>query len=188
MHGNQEIEWFTGHTPPEMERVFGYRGTERWVAFFWGKRIVTASNCYGFDGSVFNPVHHFAWDAFFSHALIRAVTHGGRNGLGARRFEFGDDRRPSEHWLMLDRGARILFSARKQIALNHLKNANTRIATDPSDFGKSCGAHRVVPHPAAQHGTLHKINEMVHWLDLRWETVSQARIGASGPWESATVH
>jgi len=178
MNANHSIELFTENTPPNLERVFGYRGTRQWVTFFWGKKIDNHIMCYGFDGIAFNPVSHLAWDSFFSHELIVAMNHKRDNGNSIKRFEFGDEYLTSDHWLLLDRWERLLYAARKDRVLGHLKTANdfeysrhSCVNADPSYTGPDD-----IDLPD-RYGSLEMVSDMLEWLDKR-----KARMVREGRW------
>ena len=62
--GTRQMELLTIHTPPNLERLLGYQLFNRWVAFFWGKKLDAHGFGYVFDGEVFSPINEMAWDTF----------------------------------------------------------------------------------------------------------------------------
>jgi hypothetical protein len=167
MHGNNEIELFAEHIPPNLEWLFGYQGSKRWVAFFWGAMVDRRASGYCFDGDVFNPLNTYAWDTFFSHSLIVAMNHKRIKGHAIKRFDFGDMLHTSRHYLLLDRLERLLHAAHKPIALEYLTREQVTNrghlppdSHNPSIFRESVG--QASPSPT---GALQKIAEMIAWLD-----------------------
>ncbi|RJQ74631.1 MAG: hypothetical protein C4519_16670 [Desulfobacteraceae bacterium] len=170
MREEHPIELFTEHTPPGLERIFGYRESRRWVAFFWGKKIDDIMLCYGFDGNTFNPLNQMAWDAFFNHTLIVAMNHKRENGGTQRRFEFGNEHLPSKYWLLLDRWERLLYAAEKEKALYYLKTANDLASGKHSGFEfDPLSMESDKFDYLRKNGALQMIGDMVQWLDKRKE-------------------
>jgi hypothetical protein len=176
MEINHDIKLFSDHTPPSLERAFGYRGSRRWVAFFWGKKIGDYKLCYGFDGKSFNPVNPAAWDAFFGHALTVAMNHERENGHARKRFEFGDEHLTSDYWLLLNRRERKLYAARKDSALHYLRSVNDSTFEGQIGFGLDLfvSTEWDMPDEPIKNGALQMIDDMVRWLDKRKEELIRA--------------
>lgn len=157
------MELFTKFTPPNLERLFGYRQSNRWVAFFWGKKFDTHGLGYVFDGKVFSPINQLAWDTFFSHPLMVTMNHQRIDGHAVKRFEFGDMQQPSKHWLLLDCQERRLYAASRDSAMEHFSSEKLSAAGShplPS-FIKRAAAHA----SQTSKGALQMIMEMTAWLD-----------------------
>jgi hypothetical protein len=170
MPENNGIELFTEHTPPNLEQLFGYQYSRRWVVFFWGKLVARQAAGYCFDGEIFNPLNALAWDTFLGHPLMVAMNHKRINGHTVKRFEFGDALQTSKDCLLLDRRQRRLYAAQKPRALEHLKtelesaevgNSHSDSVRPPS-FLESNG--RISSAPTC---SLEMIAEMTTWLDNR---------------------
>lgn len=176
MPENCELELFTEHAPPDLERLFGYQGSNQWVAFFWGKLVNGHAAGFCFDGKVFSPLNALAWDTFLSHPLMVAMNHKRINGHTVKRFDFGDENHTSEDCLLLDRRQRHLHAAQKPCAMEHLKAATQSETRDDGDsdpflppvFIKSNG--RISSAPA---NSLQAISEMTAWLDDRMALLEQ---------------
>jgi hypothetical protein len=173
--GTRQMELFTNHTPPHLERLLGYRQSNCWVAFFWGKKFDAHGFGYVFDGEVFSPINEMAWDTFFSHPLIVAMNHRRINGHAVKRFEFGDAHQPSKHWLLLDCSERRLYAASRESAM--VQFGSTKPSAPglhpPHSFGRTAAGH------ASQNskGALQMIVEMTAWLEKR-----KADLEQSGQW------
>ncbi len=170
MQANTGIELFTEHTPPDLERLFGYQHSKRWVTFFWGKLINQRASGYCFDGEFFNPLNALAWDTFFGHPLVVAMNYKRINGHAVKRFDFGDMLQSSRHFLLLDRQKRLLHAAHKTCALQYL-SMETRSTNEgralsgflsPDISSKSAG--QAAPFSK---GALQMIADMTAWLDER---------------------
>lgn len=170
MQVNHRMELFSEHTPPELELLFGYQCSKRWVAFFWGKLVNYRASGYCFDGETFSPLNALAWDTFFCHPLVVAMNHKRIKGFAVRRFDFGDMHQTSRHFLLLDRQQRRLHAAKKSCALEHLQMEMQSANRDdaPPDFHPPANLKepegRVSP---ISKGALQMIAEMTAWLDNR---------------------
>ncbi len=164
------MELFSEHTPPNIERLFGYQHSNRWVAFFWGKIINHRACGYCFDGEIFNPLNALAWDTFFGHPLVVAMNYERIKGHAVKRFDFGDMLQTSRHFLLLDRQKRRLHAAQKPFAMEHLKMeiVSTNREDPRTDLNSpriSCRSGGLVS-PAST-GALQMIADMTAWLDHR---------------------
>ena len=170
MQVNSGLEFFSEHTPPDLEQLFGYQCSKRWVAFFWGKLINHRASGYCFDGDRFSPLNALAWDTFFGHPLVVAMNHKRIKGYAVKRFNFGDMLQASRHFLLLDRQQRHLYAAQKSCALEHLKMGmrSTNKTDAPSNFRTPPFLKepelRVLP---TSKGSLQMIEDMSAWLDSR---------------------
>lgn len=167
---NNGMEFFSEHTPPELELLFGYQCSKRWVAFFWGKLVNYRASGYCFDGETFSPLNALAWDTFFGHPLIVAMNHKRIKGYAVKRFDFGDMLQTSRHFLLLDRQQRRLHAARKSCALEHLKK-ETR-STDRAGAPSNSRLPNIFKElngqvPSTSRGSLQMIADMTAWLDSR---------------------
>jgi hypothetical protein len=177
---NGGIEMFTEHTPPNLERLFGYQRSRRWVAFFWGELVNRQAVGYCFDGKKFSPLNALAWDTFFGHSLMVAMNHTRVKGATVKRFEFGDSLHTSKDCLLLDRRQRHLHAAQKVCALEHLKaeiqaSKNADEHSDPflpPAFLKTNGELS-----SAQACSLQMVADMTAWLDDR-----MALLEKTGQW------
>jgi hypothetical protein len=163
--GTRQMELFTHHTPPNLERLFGYQQSNRWVAFFWGKKFDANGFGYVFDGEVFSPINEMAWDTFFSHPLIVAMNHRRIDGHAVKRFEFGDAHQSSKHWLLMDCSERRLYAGSRDSALVQF-NA-TRPSVDGPHPPPSFAGTAAVQASQDSKGALQVIMEMTAWLDKR---------------------
>ena len=161
------MEFFSEHTPPDLELLFGYQCSKRWVAFFWGKLVNHRASGYCFDGQVFFPLNALAWDTFFGHPLVVAMNHRRVKGYAVKRFDFGDMLQTSRHFLLLDRQQRRLHAAQKSWALEHLQME--MLSTDRTN-----APYGVHPPPIMKgrlsplsKGSLQMIADMTAWLDSR---------------------
>jgi hypothetical protein len=163
---NEAIKLFTEHAPPNLEQLFGYQSSKRWVAFYWGKLVARQAAGYCFDGEIFNPLNALAWDTFLGHPLIVAMNHRRIKGRTVKRFEFGDALQTSKECLLLDRLQRHLYAAEKPCVLEHLRSGQQAAETvfshadpfHPPSFLNSNGG------PTC---SLRMIQEMTVWLDNR---------------------
>jgi hypothetical protein len=170
MQVNNRIELFSEHTPPDIEQLFGYQHSKRWVAFFWGNLVNSRASGYCFDGEIFFPLNALAWDTFFGHPLVVAMNHERIKGYAVRRFEFGDMLQSSRDFLLLDRQQRRLHAAKKSCALKHLQmemlSPNREDSPPyfrfPTNSGES--KRRVL---LKSKGALQMIADMTAWLDSR---------------------
>ncbi len=174
-----QMEPFTNHTPPNLERLLGYQQSNRWVGFFWGKKFAAHGFGYVFDGEVFSPINEMAWDTFFSHPLIVAMNHQRIDGYAVQRFEFGDAHQPSRHWLLMDCSERRLYAASRESAMVQFSFTKPSVAgpdPPPSIEGTAAGY-------ASQNskGALQLIMEMTAWLDKR-----KADLEQNGQWPILT--
>lgn len=163
------MDLFTEHTPPDLEALFGYRYSNRWVAFFWGRKIGVQIYGYVFDGKAFSPINQLAWDTFFSHPLIVAMNYQRINGCAVKRYEFGDEHQPSEHWLVIDRQERLLYAASRACARDHLRAEKSTVAGQPNNFISNPSFKEKPDGQTASDskGALEMIAEMTAWLDRR---------------------
>lgn len=175
MPENCEIELFTEDTPPNLERLFGYQGSKRWVAFFWGKLVNRHAAGFCFDGKIFSPLNALAWDTFFSHPLMVAMNHKRIKGHTVKRFDFGDAHHTSKECLLLDRRQRYLHAAQKPCAMEHLraeiqstKREKTSDTFFPPGFLKTNGEIS-----SAATSSLQMVAEMAAWLDDRMALLEQ---------------
>jgi hypothetical protein len=169
--GVRQMELFTKLTPTNLERLFGYHQSSRWVAFFWGKKIGAYGYGYVFDGQAFTPINQMAWDTFFSHPLIIAMNHKRINGHAVKRFEFGDAQQPSKHWLLLDRLERRLYAASRDRAMEQFRSTKPSAAgpyPSPSVIETAAGHASQISK-----GALQMIIEMTSWLDKRKADMEQ---------------
>jgi hypothetical protein len=164
------MELFSEHTPPDLEQLFGYQCSKKWVAFFWGKLINRRASGYCFDGKAFYPLNAMAWDTFFGHPLVVAMNHKRIKGYAVRRFDFGDMLQTSKHFLLLDRQQRHLYAAKKSCALEHLQleMRTTNRGGTPPDLRQPSNLkepkRRISP---VLKGALQMIADMTAWLDNR---------------------
>jgi hypothetical protein len=159
------MELFTEHAPPHLDSLFGYRNSNRWVGFFWGRKIGRQIHGYVFDGKEFSPINRLAWDTFFSHPLIVAMNYQRINGCAVKKFEFGDEHQPSKHWLVLDRQESRLYAASKASARSHLRAEKSSAVEQRSNFTDNPSRYgQTVPGSG---GALEMIAEMTAWLDRR---------------------
>jgi hypothetical protein len=162
------MELFTEHMPPNLDGLFGYRHSNRWVGFFWGREIGGHIYGYVFDGKAFDPLNQMAWDTFFSHPLIVAVNHRRIDGHAAKKFEFGDAHQTSEHWLMLDRRENLLYAAPKTLARRHLRAEKSSATVSRSKFTIDLSLIEKHGQPATgSKSALKMITDMTAWLDRR---------------------
>lgn len=169
--GDCQMELFTKLTPPDLERLFGYQQSSRWVAFYWGKKFGAYGYGYVFDGKVFFPINQMAWDSFFSHPLMVAMNHHRINGHAVKRFEFGDALQPSRHWLLLDRRERRLYAADREKAMVQLRSASPSVDgphPPPDSIGTPTGYAS-----QTSSGALQMIMDMTAWLDKRKTDLEQ---------------
>ena len=169
--GTRQMELLTIHTPPNLERLLGYQLFNRWVAFFWGKKLDAHGFGYVFDGEVFSPINEMAWDTFFSHPLMVAMNHQRIDGHAVKRFEFGDAHQPSKHWLLMDCSERRLYAVSRDGAMVQFSSTKPSVAgtyLPPSFEGPAAGY-------ASQNskGALQMIMEMTAWLDMRKADLEQ---------------
>lgn len=170
MQENSGIELFSEHTPPDLEQLFGYQYSKRWVAFFWGKIVNHRASGYCFDGETFNPLNALAWDTFFGHPLVVAMNHKRIKGYAVKRFDFGDMLQTSKHFLLLDRHQRRLHAAQKACAFEHLKKE--MLSTNRGDILANFCPPRMLREPERRvrptsKGALQMIADMTAWLDNR---------------------
>ena len=173
------MELFTEHTPPDIEGLFGYRNSNRWVGFFWGRKIGGHNHGYVFDGKVFSPLNQLAWDTFFSHPLILAMNYRRIDGCAVKKFEFGDEHQLSRHWLVLDRQENRLYAASKACARSHLRTEKSSTIGQRSNFADNLTRrenHYGQTAPPLK-GALEMIAEMTAWLDHR-----KAFLQRNGQW------
>jgi hypothetical protein len=170
MQVNNGMEIFSEHTPPDLEQLFGYQCSKRWVAFFWGKLINQRASGYCFDGEIFTPLNALAWDTFFGHPLVVAMNHKRIGGYAVRRFDFGDMLQTSRHFLLLDRQQRRLHAAEKSCALEHLQveMQSANMDSTPPDFHPPPNLWEPQGRGSAiSKGALQTIADMIAWLDHR---------------------
>lgn len=173
------MELFTEHTPPNLDGLFGYRNSNRWVAFFWGRKIGGQIHGYVFDGKMFSPLNQLAWDTFFNHPLIVAMNYHRINGSAAKKFEFGDEHQPSQHWLVLDRRESRLYAASRTCARSHLRTEKASATEQRSNFADNPSFIEKLYGQTAtgSKGALEMIAEMTAWLDHR-----KAYLQQNGQW------
>jgi hypothetical protein len=171
----RQMELFTIHTPPNLERLLGYQQSKCWVGFFWGKKFDACGFGYVFDGEVFSPINEMAWDTFFSHPLIVAMNHQRIDGRAVKRFEFGDAHQSSQHWLLMDCSERRLYAASREDAMAQFGSTKSTVAGQqpPPSYEKT------IAGSGSQNakGALQIILEMTAWLDKR-----KAALEQSGRW------
>jgi hypothetical protein len=165
------MKLFTNHTPPDLERLLGYRQSNCWVAFFWGKKFDTHGIGYVFDGEVFAPINEMAWDTFFSHPLIVAMNHRRIDGHAVKRFEFGDAHQPSKHWLLMDCSERRLYAASREGAMAQFGSTKSTVAglQPPPSYETTVAGYE----SQNTNGALQMIMEMTAWLDRRKADMEQ---------------
>lgn len=170
MQAKNGLDLFSEHTPPNLERLFGYQRANRWVAFFWGKLVHHRALGYCFDGEIFNPLNALAWDTFFGHPLVVAMNHTRIKGHAVKRFDFGDALQTSRHFLLLDRQQRHLHAAQKPYVFEHLQiEIQSSIGRHPPAYLRhpSIAWESKLQVSLASKGALQMIADMTAWLDDR---------------------
>ena len=170
MQAKNGLELFSEHTPPNLERLFGYHSSKRWVTFFWGTIINHRASGYCFDGETFYPLNALAWDTFFGHPLVVAMNHKRIKGHAVKRFDFGDLHQTSRHFLLLDRRQRCMHAAQKPDVLEHIQmemQSLNRRHTPPNLSQPPIPWESVGQVSPASKGALQMIADMTSWLDDR---------------------
>ena len=176
---NFTMELFFDTAPPRLSRLLGYRGSWRWVAFYWNSK--SKGPCFPryFDGRAHGPVNQAAWDAFFNHRLIWAYNHRREDGHAIKRFEFGGERASASHWLLLDRQERHLYAGPEAEIVKFINIFMDQIPTeeDAKTGKESQPENNAGQHNAKAHGAISQIADMTAWLDERL-----AKLAKAGKW------
>jgi hypothetical protein len=175
MMQNFTLELFLETAPPRFSRLLGYRGSWRWVAFYWNS--MSKGSCFPrhFDGHAYGPVNQAAWDAFFDHRLILAFNHRREDGYAIKRFEFGGERTSASHWLLLDRQERRLYagSEAEVVKFIHIfmdqRPARKEVKRVQEPQQEEAGRRNENPQ-----GAIRQIIEMTAWLDERLAMLEKA--------------
>ena len=179
MMQNFAIELFLDIAPPNMARMFGYKGSWRWLAFYWSS--VPEGGCIPrhFDGHSYGAADIYAWDAFFNHRLILAHNHRREDGHAIKRFDFGNEYTVATHWLLLDRFNRRLYAGPEvEVAqfVNIFMEQKSSLNEDHSRQSSNlAGKGRDASTDSRSDRT--DISQMTAWLDERL-----AMIEKSGKW------
>jgi hypothetical protein len=176
---NFKLEPFFEPAPPRMSRLFGYKGSYRWIAFYWNGHGKGPRFPWHFDGHTVGAVNRSVWEAFMNHRLVLAYNYHRKDGYATMRFQFGSDRFNASHWLLLDRQGRSLYAAPESEA--------ARFITRFRDQRPAGGAQRCTETAleaqsrkavaSRQDGVMKGISDMVSWLDRRVDILA-----TSGKW------
>lgn len=150
--------------PPNLERVVGYRGNCRYVAFYWipgGDEIIYNDGCCSGTGDA------FGWLAFAQHDIIRPFL---------RDVDYGSSDEDAEEWLVLDRTERNFKhgqpkAAQLFLAKQHPEPSNEVVYLSEEDLDRLRDefeeATRITSVQAFQLtlSALHEKSIMLRWLD-----------------------
>lgn len=176
---NLKLEPFFEPAPPKLSRLFGYRGSCRWVAFYWNGGGKGPCFPWHFDGNATGPVNRSAWEAFINHRLVLAHNYRREDGYAIKRFEFGSDRFAASHWLLLDRQERSLFAGPESEVAKFITTCMEQLPAKGAEGGSEA-ALRDESHDRIatdQDGAMKGISDMVGWLDRRVSILEK-----SGKW------
>ncbi len=176
---NFTLEPFLEPVPPHLSRLFGYKGAWRWVAFYWNKAEKGPRFPVHFDGHATGPVNLTAWEAFFNHRLVLAYNHRREDGYAIKRFEFGGERSPANHWLLLDRQKRCLYAGPESEVAKFVSIFMDQLP----DHGSAENGDRSEKEPSSRkkkfdhQESVESLSDMIKWLDHR-----VAALESSGRW------
>lgn len=97
--------------PPDLERVLGYEGDQRFVAFYWtpcGDEFRQNDGANDLDG------RWYAWQAYSHHGHVWAALYGLNPDDWFERgqqFDYGSSEEHARHMFVLDREQRIAYAA-----------------------------------------------------------------------------
>jgi hypothetical protein len=166
---NFELESFFDPAPPKLSRLFGYRGSWRWVAFYWNRGGKGPCFPWHFDGHATGPVNRSAWEAFINHRLVLAHNYHREDGFAIKRFEFGSDRFAASHWLLLDRQERCLLAGPEFEVAKFITVCMDQRPAKGGGGSAETALRDESPDPIAtdHDGAMKGIADMVDWLDRR---------------------
>lgn len=120
--------------PYPLETALAYSGTSRWLGLYWEREL--NQFCYS-DGQSIGTGNNLAWQLFRTHPQV---------SCSLAPYQFGDNDRPTEHYLLLNRETRKLYVGEGAIVEAYLQqpqilallaalDANSAIPAVPKDDG-----------------------------------------------------
>lgn len=98
--------------PPMIERLLGYRGSCRFVAFSWG---ACDELIYLDESLVSGTLDSAGWSVFIGHHFVQKHL---------APYEFGSSNRAARHWLLLDRQARRFLVGDREVVEAFLEESS----------------------------------------------------------------